>query len=289
MRDRTARGVGYGDVDCGPAAGAGYRGRAGTIILVPMRRLEILYEDNHLLVVNKPAGIATMGTEHGESAHSLAVDYLRRTYDKPGRVYLGVVSRLDRVTSGVLVLARTSKAASRLVPQFGQTGRHKDRKYGRAVKLYLAVVEGRLSEDAGEWACGVRKDDAARRMRVVPMSDPGASDARLRFWTLRRGPHATLIAAQLLTGRKHQIRVQFADAGYPVWGDLKYGSRQPFALGVALHCWQVHITHPTQKVSIGFDVEPPTTWNRFATMTADLDADRKRIAASLQGSWGQPG
>jgi 23S rRNA pseudouridine1911/1915/1917 synthase len=253
-----------------------------------MRRLEILYEDNHLLVVNKPAGIATMGTEHGESAHSLAVDYLRRKYDKPGRVYLGVVSRLDRVTSGVLVLARTSKAASRLVPQFGQTGRRSDRKYGRALKLYLAVVEGRLPDDAGEWTCGVRKDDAARRMRVVPMSDPEAAEARLRFGTLRRGPDATLAAVQLLTGRKHQIRIQFADAGHPVWGDRKYGSRQPFPLGVALHCWQVQITHPTQKVSIGFDVEPPTTWDRFATITADLEADWKRIAASLRGSGGQP-
>ncbi len=133
-----------------------------------MDPLEILYEDNHLLVVNKPVGIATMGAEAGPTIHSLAASYLKETYGKPGKAFVGVVSRLDSMTSGVLVLARTSKAASRLSAQFAERS-------GEATdKIYLAAVEGSLPEAEGELADHVLKDDAAHRMRVVgPIGSTG--------------------------------------------------------------------------------------------------------------------
>ena len=127
-----------------------------------MESLDILYEDNHLLVVNKPVGIATMGAEQGPTVHSMAADYLKRTYHKPGKAFVGVVSRLDAMTSGVLVLARTSKAASRLSTQFAE------RSGDGTTKIYLAALDGDLQASQGELTDQVLKDDAAHRMRVVP-------------------------------------------------------------------------------------------------------------------------
>ena len=223
-----------------------------------MPSLDILYEDNHLLVLNKPAGIATMGAESGLTMHSLAADYLKSAYQKPGRAYVGVVSRLDAMTSGVLVFARTSKAASRLTPQFArQEGSD------AAVKIYLAALEGEWRAERGELSGYVRKDDAARRMRVVGRAAPGAQSARLRFVTLAHTDVATLVAVRLLSGRKHQVRVQFADAGTPLWGDRKYGGRERLDRGIGLHSWRLRITHPTRKTPLWFTAELPNTWRRF--------------------------
>ncbi|NND98884.1 MAG: RluA family pseudouridine synthase, partial [Pirellulaceae bacterium] len=190
-----------------------------------MSQLDILYEDNHLLVVNKPAGIATMGAAAGEpTIHQLACDYLRIKYQKPGNVFVGVVSRLDTMTSGVIVLARTSKAASRLVPQFGgpQQGK-KSAITDQADKIYLAAVEGDLDQQAGTLVDDVVKDDAARRMRVVDQSAAGAKRAELAFANIACTGDVTLVGVKLKTGRKHQIRLQFAERGHAVIGDRKYG------------------------------------------------------------------
>lgn len=222
-----------------------------------MRPLDILYEDNHLLVLNKPAGIATMGAESGPTMHSLAADYLKRAYQKPGRAFVGVVSRLDAMTSGALVFARTSKAASRLAPQFASQGPD------AAVKIYLAALPGHWRADRGELVGHVRKDDAARRMRVVGPEAAGAQQARLRFLTLARTDEASLVAVRLITGRKHQVRVQFADAGFAIWGDRKYGSSAPFDRGIALHSWRLQIAHPTRRGRMWFAAGLPKTWRRF--------------------------
>lgn len=223
--------------------------------------LQVLYEDNHLLVINKAAGVSTMGAESGPSAHRMAAEYLRRKYSKPGRVFVGIVSRLDVVTSGVLVLARTSKAASRLVPQFCSSSAAGGAKFGTASKFYLAAIEGEWSSPEGELVGQIWKDDAAHRMRVSDRAREGSKVARLRYWILDRVPQGTILAVELLTGRKHQIRAQFAEHGHPVWGDRKYGSSRGFPNGAALHSWRLRIEHPTRKMPLTFIADPPASWS----------------------------
>lgn len=227
-----------------------------------MTKLDVLYEDNHLLVVNKPAGIATMGAESGPTIHALAAEYIKRKYNKPGKAFVGIVSRLDTMTSGVLVLARTSKAASRLSAQFAA-------KSAGVTKIYLAVVHPQLEQSEGEWTDWVRKDDRARRMRIVAPSDAEAKQASLRYVTIDTPNHDSLVAVQLLTGRKHQIRVQFADRGRPVLGDRKYGSSQQFSQGVALHSWRLQIEHPTRRHSMWFAAPPPKSWRPYQRQLTD--------------------
>jgi len=229
--------------------------------------LKILYTDNHLLVVDKPAGIATMGSEEGvPTIARQAAEYLQRVGNKPGKAYVGVVSRLDRLVSGVLVLARTSKAASRLSEQIRQqaTG-----------KFYLALVEGtwprtqpanNATSPAEPWKelqDWVIKDEGAQRMRVTHVNHPDAQLARLRVQLLASLPDQSLVRIELLTGRKHQIRLQLAEQGTPVLGDAKYGARHKFSPGIALHCHQVTLLHPTLKQPMVFSSSPSTHWSQL--------------------------
>lgn len=225
--------------------------------------LDILYEDNHLLVVNKPAVLATMGVSPEEP--SLVVDckdYLKKKYAKPGNVYLGVVSRIDSWVTGVIVFARTSKAAKRLNQQFRE----------RTVeKSYLAIVAESLPETSGELEDWVIKDDQRRRMIVTRPETPGAKLAKLSYQRLaqietgkRSGGNPaiqSLLSIQLLTGRKHQIRVQLSNLGCPIVGDRKYDSGAKFANGIALHAQSLAFDHPTNKTRLTFQCDPPKYWN----------------------------
>lgn len=238
--------------------------------------LSVIHEDNHLLVVDKPAGIATMGTE-SPTMHSLACDYVREKYNKPGNVFIGIVSRLDTMTSGTLVMARTSKAAARLTKQFASTGQD------ASVKVYLALLEGRIDQDAGQIQNHVWKDDKAKRMRVVGPDHSGGKIATTDFVTLAATSECSLVAARIRTGRKHQIRVQFTDLGFPVWGDRKYRGRQPFPVGIGLHSWRLRITHPTLKEPCWYTSRPPKTWATFLK-TLDITTDDslwKRVSREL--------
>lgn len=219
--------------------------------------MDVLYEDNHLLVVNKPAGIATMGTESGvPSMHGLAADYLKQKYHKPGNVYVGVVSRLDTMTSGVLILARTSKAASRLSDQFAGRGTERTR------KLYLAAVQGSVRPSSGRWQDWIFKDDPAHRMRVTASTRQDARQAELNYLEVEKTDVGSVLAIELLTGRKHQIRVQSAERGHAILGDRKYGSRLPFPVGIALHSWQLIVSHPTKRVPMRFEAPIPKSWQQ---------------------------
>lgn len=232
-----------------------------------MTQLDVLYEDNHLLVVDKPAELATMGADGAPTVHSRASQYIRDRYQKPGKVFLGIVSRLDSMTTGVLVLARTSKAASRLVPQFGTAQRNKKTAdFLPAEKIYLAVIQGKLETPFGNLTDLVRKDDAARRMRVVESETKDSQIASLDYLTIAGNDDMSVLAVKLSTGRKHQIRVQFADRGHAVIGDRKYGSNRPFPAGVALHSWRTTITHPTKREQVSFQAELPDTWQEFRDM-----------------------
>ena len=217
----------------------------------------VLYEDNHLLVLNKPTGMVSQGALPDEpSAVEWAKRYLKQKYAKPGNVFVGVVSRLDRDVSGVLVLARTSKGAARLNEQF------RDR---TVKKTYWAVVEG-SPPDSLRCEDLIAEDEAAKRMVVV---DPTlaakfrsveAQPAALTFRRIREIDGASLVEVELETGRKHQIRVQLAARGWPIVGDRKYGSRRRFEAGIALHARRLEIRHPTRDESLTFEAKPPISW-----------------------------
>jgi 23S rRNA pseudouridine1911/1915/1917 synthase len=215
--------------------------------------LEVLYEDNHLLAINKPAMLPTMGVAADRpSLLTEAKSYLKRKYRKPGNVYLGVVSRLDAPVTGVVLMARTSKAADRLNRQFRE----------RSVKkIYWAVVEGIPDPAKGSCCDWLLKDERHRRVRIVPGPVAGAQEARLRFRTILDLPHdLCLLEVQLETGRKHQIRVQLAGLGHAVCGDRKYGGRRSFPLGVALHARKLGFTHPVRDESLELEAPLPTSW-----------------------------
>lgn len=217
----------------------------------------ILYEDNHLLVVDKPAGISTQGSRPGErSLLAVGKEYLKLKYQKPGNVFLAAVSRLDEWVSGVVVLARTSKAAARLNAQFA----------GRQVsKTYWAIVAGEGLPDSGHLVDSLVVDEAARRVRVARPDGPRAAHAKpaeLEFRVLARRGIQAVLAIQLRTGRKHQIRVQLAARGWPILGDRKYGSTLPFARHtIALHAWEVRLQHPTRGIPLNFRAAPSAVWN----------------------------
>lgn len=223
--------------------------------------LDVLYEDNHLLAVNKPALLATMGAAAGEpSLAALAKEYLKEKYQKPGEVFLGVVSRLDSMVTGVTLFARTSKAAARLNDQF---------RTREVEKIYWAVVGGNAIPDAGQCRDWVRKDDAAHRMVVVQGNAPDAQEARLKYRKLQIVPGGTLLEVQLETGRKHQIRLQLAERGWGVLGDRKYEVLRPFDPGIALHARRLIVDHPTRHEPIDITAPLPESWRRFGIETVD--------------------
>lgn len=217
--------------------------------------LSVLYEDNHLLVVNKPAGLTTQGADEGEDSLVMrAKEYVKQKYNKPGNVFIGVVSRLDSLVTGVVVLARTSKAAARLSEVFRER---------TSKKLYWAVVGGRVSSSA-ELVDWVVKDDRAHRMVITSKTSPGAQEARMNYRLLERLPEGrSLLEIELVTGRKHQIRLQLSHHGLPILGDYKYGSDERFAAGIALHSRFLQIPHPTQSQELKFLAPLPNSWKPF--------------------------
>jgi 23S rRNA pseudouridine1911/1915/1917 synthase len=224
--------------------------------------LDILFEDNHVVAVNKPAGWPSThfdGSE--ETVDRLVKAYLKEKYKKPGNVFLGVVHRLDKPVSGVLAFARTSKAAARLSEQFRE----------RAVeKTYWAVVEGDRLPDAGSLEDHLRKDDAAARVEVVPAGTPGAQLARLLFTVRRRHGGLALVELRPHTGRKHQLRVQLASRGWPIYGDAKYGSRHALGPAIGLHARSLTFLHPVSKAPTTVTADVPPPWRgRFAHLLAD--------------------
>lgn len=219
---------------------------------MPPLPFSILYEDNHLLVVDKPANLPTMGVAADKpSLLSVAKDYIRQKYRKPGNVYLGIVSRLDAPVTGVVVLARTSKAAARLTDQYRR---------GDVEKIYWAIVESPPQPSADVCEDWVRKDERHRKMHIASANTPDAKEARLSYRTLRRLHSCALLEVVLETGRKHQIRLQLSDRGYPIVGDRKYGSSRTLRKGIALHARQLCLLHPVKKTPLNFSAPVPQVW-----------------------------
>lgn len=231
--------------------------------------IEVLHLDNHLFVINKPAGLLSQGDETGDpDVVTIGKQYLKERFDKPGRVFLGLVHRLDRPASGVMVLARTSKSASRLAQQF------RDR---APRKTYLALVEGHVASDARLEDFLLKED---RHVRVVPESHEGAKYAALSYAVGGRGSWkgrpVSLLEIQLETGRAHQIRVQLASHGHPIVGDFRYDARSELdGKNLALHACALTLEHPTRREMMTFKAPPPESWGN------DFGADIARILSEL--------
>jgi 23S rRNA pseudouridine1911/1915/1917 synthase len=219
--------------------------------------LVILYEDNHCLAVAKPAGWpSTHFAGRVETVDRAVKRYLKDKYNKPGNVFLGIVHRIDRPVSGVLLFARTSKAAARLAEQFRE---------GTVEKVYWGVVEGDVQRLAGSFEDWLRKDREAGRVEVVEPRTAGARQALLHYQ--RKAVHGglTLLEVRPQTGRTHQLRVQLAHHGTPVYGDAKYGSIYPFSGAIALHARSLTFLHPVRYEPITLTAEVPQPWRgRFA-------------------------
>jgi 23S rRNA pseudouridine1911/1915/1917 synthase len=224
---------------------------------MPLPLPEILYEDNHCLAIVKPSGLLSTHFQGNEETLDRAVkEYLKEKYHKPGNVFLGVVHRLDRPVSGVLLFARTSKAAARLAQQFRE---------GTIDKVYWAVVEGDPGLAAGSLEDWLRKDRTAGRVEVVEPRTTGSLQALLHFG--RRATYGGLAWLEIRpqTGRTHQLRVQLAHHGYPIYGDAKYGSIHTFGNAIALHARSLTFLHPIRYEPITLTAEVPRAWRgRFA-------------------------
>jgi len=220
--------------------------------------LVVVHEDNHLLAVLKPAGLATMGLPSDKpTLLTVAKQYIKDRYRKPGNVYLGVMSRLDTPVTGIVLLARTSKAARRLTEQFRN----------RTVqKTYWALVEGVVDPVAGECVDWLFADERHRRVRVVDPTRPGAKQARLAYRRLEQLAGHSLLEVEPQTGRKHQIRVQLARRGHPILGDRKYGGRRAFPVGIGLHARRLAVTHPVGGQAVVLEAPLPAAWHTLGVV-----------------------
>ncbi len=210
-----------------------------------MSLVDIIYCDNHLLVLDKPGGLLTQPSGTSEdSLESRGKQWLKSEYDKPGRVFLEAVHRIDRVACGIVLFARTSKALSRL---------NASMRAGECEKTYLALVEGTLPARKGrleDWL--VHGDHEAV---VVSAGTPGAKPAVLDYEAIGSGAAGTLLRVRLGSGRYHQIRVQLAHAGMPIIGDQRYGARRQWtAAGIALQHCQLRLPHPVTRQWLDFKV-----------------------------------
>ncbi|MEG1520809.1 MAG: RNA pseudouridine synthase, partial [Clostridia bacterium] len=178
--------------------------------------LQVLFEDNHIIVVVKPQNIPSQADISGdEDMLTIIRNYLKKKYGKPGNVFVGLVHRLDRPTGGVMVFAKTSKAASRLSEAIRE---------GEFEKTYLAVVDGKPKEDEGTYVHYLKKNTMTNMVYVVPSATDGAKRAELNYQVLEAKGKFNLVRVQLITGRGHQIRVQMSTEGTPICGDSRYGS-----------------------------------------------------------------
>lgn len=222
--------------------------------------LNIIYEDNHIIVVVKPQNVPCCPDSTGDPDVLSAIkEYLIKKYNKPGDAYVGLVHRLDRPTGGVMVYAKTSKASARLCNSI---------KLGELEKRYLAILIGIPKEKQVSYLTNYIKKDTKRNIvRISPMSEEGAKKAVLSYKVLDDNDTLSLVDIRLFTGRSHQIRVQMANLGTPLFGDQKYGEgKTPVGFNLALWATEIKFIHPTTKEKLVFRVFPPTEntpWNLF--------------------------
>ena len=219
--------------------------------------VKIIYEDNHIIVAIKPAGV--LSQSDGSNAPDMLTilkAYIKEKYQKPGEVFLGLVHRLDRPVSGVMVFARTSKAASRLSEQI------RSRKVD---KIYRCVVTGVL-EGEGRLENYISKDESSNTVTVSDFEKPGFKASYLDYRAVSSKDGMTLAEVRLGTGRSHQIRAQMAHSGHPIIGDQKYGKKYNRTKDIALEAYKLSFEHPVKREFITFEAPVPVTfpWSLFA-------------------------
>lgn len=228
----------------------------------------VLFEDNHCLAVAKPGGLLTQGVPEGlPTLEAWARRYLKEKYHKQGRVYLGIPHRLDRPVSGVVLFARSTKAAQRLAEQFRE--RQVTKRY---VALCEAGSEGSIPPEEGEWRDWLRKSPEEARSEVVPEGTEGGREAVLRFRRMAIHEEGMLMSLEPRTGRMHQLRAQAAVRGWPIRGDAQYGARTSFGPPaelprdrlIALHGWSLTFLHPIRYEPVTLTAPLPDYWPAWA-------------------------
>jgi 23S rRNA pseudouridine1911/1915/1917 synthase len=230
--------------------------------VVHRQPFEILYEDNHLLVVNKAAGVLVQGDETGDAPLvDLGKQYIKRKYNKPGAVFLGVVHRLDRPVSGIVVLARTSKALDRMNELF----RERETK-----KTYWALVKSKPKQESAVLIHWLQKDEKKNKTTAYKQETLNALKSELSYQLIGSDAGEYLLQVNPVTGRSHQIRVQLSSIGCPIKGDVKYGAPEPNADGsICLHARQLEFVHPVKKEQMIFRARLPDVehWKPFTTFS----------------------
>ncbi|CEK39689.1 RluA family pseudouridine synthase [Paraclostridium sordellii] len=220
--------------------------------------INVIYEDNHLLVVEKPVNVLSQGDDtNDKDMVNLLKNYLKVKYNKPGNVFVGLVHRLDRPVGGIMVFAKTSKAASRLSEQV----RNKSFK-----KTYRAVLNGNMKKDKDILKDYLYKNKKTNMVSVVNKNHKDAKDAELSYETISKNEKFSMVQVDLKTGRPHQIRVQFSSRNHPLFGDQRYGKHiNKKGDQIALWSYKIEITHPTTKEKMEFICNPPNNypWNLF--------------------------
>ena len=225
-----------------------------------MEELTILHEDNHIIVVLKPQNVPCCEDESKDKdLLNMIKDYIKETYHKTGNVYLGLVHRLDRPTGGIMVFAKSSKAAARLSEQM---------KNGDFEKKYYAVTVGRPREDKATLVNYLKKNAVNNMVYVSSPTVEGSKRAELEYNLLENEDGLSLLDVKLRTGRSHQIRVQLNAIGCPLYGDMRYGGEKAKKGYLALWAYYLSFSHPVSKERMVFRVQPPvdvSPWNKFDT------------------------
>ncbi len=205
--------------------------------------MEVVYEDNHIIIVNKAPGEIVQGDKTGDTPLSEYVKlYIKEKYNKPGNVFCGVVHRIDRPVSGLVIFARTSKALERLNRMLRENKIH---------KMYHALVEGKMEKKEDTLEHWLISDGRINKTFVTKPDTPDARLSKLAYKVIKEYDRYTLLEVNLITGRKHQIRAQFSAIGHPIKGDLKYGARRSNPDGsISLQAHKIEFTHPVSKEPI---------------------------------------
>ena len=226
-----------------------------------MEDLIILHEDNHIIVVLKPQNIPSQAdNSNDKDMLTIIKEYIAKKYDKKGNVYLGLVHRLDRPTGGIMVFAKTSKAASRLSEQLRE---------GDFEKRYFAVTVGIPKDEKATLTHYIKKNSINNMVYVCTATEDGAKKAQLEYKVLQENSGLALCDIRLHTGRSHQIRVQMNAIGCPVFGDMRYGGEKAKKGYLALWAYYLSFLHPISKERLVFRVEPPKTNTPWDMMDTD--------------------
>ena len=236
--------------------------------------MEVLYEDNHIIAVNKTCNEIVQGDKTGDTPLSETVKaYIKEKYNKPGEVFLGVTHRLDRPTSGVVLFARTSKALTRLNEMFREKSSSLPFREGSGLgpikKTYWAIVQGAPKQSEARLENWLVRNEAQNKSYIAKPGAKEAKQAILSYKTLAKGENYTLLEVNLETGRHHQIRCQLAAIGCPIKGDLKYGAKRSNPDGgICLHARQIEFIHPVSKQNICITAPVPkdSLWQQFAEL-----------------------